>query len=614
MKKSIAYTAWLKITVFILTVITALCSFAACGACAYIIYTNMFYSTEDGIFKDAYSHVAYGDIDILYRRLLLDTPNDEYAKDHFDKINADHFVCTDENGTVLYALGEKTDSPYVYTEQILIEATVDVYKEHTLCLTVSQTPTKSDGYMIAYKLCSALYALRSSIFLCVAVFVFLTLAGAVYLFAVSGRRNGHNGIYKGSFYKIPLEVLLLVIAVLLFIGYYFAKESDIDDVLPLFIPYLFVYLTTGISLFLGLGVTVSARAKAHELIRRTLVYYAFRMTVYVLRSLPLVWKAVIVFAAVALFDAFAFFVSEAFYIPELFLLAFVLSRGVLFIVTVYLFSTLKRLKKGAELIATGAENTYIDTSGMVLDLKEHAETLNSISDGIACEVEKRMKSERLKTELITNVTHDLKTPLTSIISYSDLIAKEKSENERITEYSSVLLRQSERLKKLIDDLLEASKAQTGNLEVNFEAIKADVLIAQALGEYENRFAEKSLTVVLSKPEGDISVTADGDHLWRIFDNLLNNIYKYAMAGTRVYVELQESERTVKITFKNTSAQMLSINAEELTERFTRADNSRSSEGNGLGLSIAKSLTELQGGTLTLTLDGDLFKATLELLK
>ena len=291
----------------------------------------------------------------------------------------------------------------------------------------------------------------------------------------------------------------------------------------------------------------------------------------------------------------------------------------------------KELQEGSEALADGDLNYKLDTSHMVLSFKEHGENLNSIGEGISAAVEQRMKSEHLKTELITNVSHDIKTPLTSIINYADLIGKEVSgdakdtgdgagtetaqeREQHISEYAEVLLRQSQKLKKLLDDLLEASKATTGNLEVHPEVCDVSVLLSQAVGEYEQRFAEKKLETIVKQPEETVKVMADGRHLWRVFDNLLNNIYKYAQEGSRVYLNVEHDGQNVSIIFRNMSAYPLEMSPEELEERFTRGDRSRHMEGNGLGLSIAKSLTELQKGDMEIITDGDLFKVVITLPK
>lgn len=287
-----------------------------------------------------------------------------------------------------------------------------------------------------------------------------------------------------------------------------------------------------------------------------------------------------------------------------------LEKLILLPVIFYTALTCQKLRAHAHSLAQGNLDTTLDTARMVGALKAHAEDLNSIADAIDTAVGQRTRSERFKAELITNVSHDIKTPLTSIINYTDLICREKSENPRIAEYAEVLHRQGERLKKLLVDLVEASKASTGNLEVNRERCRVDVLLDQAAGEYEQRLAQNQLQLVLQKPDTGLVILADGRHLWRVFDNLMNNICKYALPGTRVYLTLTKQEKTVEIIFRNISREAMNLTPDQLLERFARGDASRTTEGSGLGLSIAQSLTELQGGEMELSVDGDLFKVVL----
>ena len=261
-------------------------------------------------------------------------------------------------------------------------------------------------------------------------------------------------------------------------------------------------------------------------------------------------------------------------------------------------------------VASGKLDTQLDVLQLPLAMRKMGEDVNSMAETISNAVEDRLKSERLKTELITNVSHDIKTPLTSIINFSDLIKNEKTENEKITEYAEHLHKQSSRLKKLIEDLMEASKASTGNLEVNLEPCDVKVLLGQCLGEFEPRLQEKKLELVVRQGEEELAIMADNRMLWRVFENLMNNICKYAQSDTRVYLSAQKVEGNAEITFKNVSKFALDVPPEELMERFVRGDLSRHTEGSGLGLSIVSSLMELQGGKLKLMTDGDLFKAML----
>lgn len=272
---------------------------------------------------------------------------------------------------------------------------------------------------------------------------------------------------------------------------------------------------------------------------------------------------------------------------------------------------MRQLQAGGEKLAAGNFDAKIDTTRMYWDFKRHAEHLNAVGEGMSIAVEQRMKSERLKTELITNVSHDIKTPLTSIINYVDLLQKEHTADAQ-AQYLEVLQRQSARLKKLTEDLLEASKASTGNIAASLSHTNVVESLNQALGEYEERLKAGNLCVVSEYEAEELAAMADGRLLWRILDNLLNNVCKYALSGTRVYVMAQRSGNDVLISVKNISRQQLNVNAEELMERFVRGDSARTTEGSGLGLSIARSLTELQHGSFSLTVDGDLFKAEVRL--
>ena len=295
---------------------------------------------------------------------------------------------------------------------------------------------------------------------------------------------------------------------------------------------------------------------------------------------------------------------------DMFAMFWFLEKLVLVPALVYSLINMKKLQIGAETLAGGDLSYRVDTDKLFWDFKKHGENLNSMALGNHAAVEKQMKSERMKTELITNVSHDIKTPLTSIINYTDLISKEKSENEKINEYTEVLQRQSVRLKKLLEDLLEASKANTGNLEVNLEPCDAGTLLSQAEGEYSEKIEKAGLSLVLTAPEEKVFIMADGRRIWRVFDNLMNNICKYSQEGTRVYIGLTRQGKDAVITFRNTSRDPLNISPDELMERFVRGDSSRNTEGSGLGLSIARSFTELQKGAMDIDIDGDLFKVIL----
>lgn len=285
------------------------------------------------------------------------------------------------------------------------------------------------------------------------------------------------------------------------------------------------------------------------------------------------------------------------------------SRGVLTVGILYLASSLKLLQKEGQAIADG----QTDYKGKPIPrwlpaLKKHEENLQSIRSGIQKAVDEQTRAERMKTELITNVSHDIKTPLTSIVNYVDLLEKEDIQPEKAKEYVDVLHRQSARLKKLTEDLVEASKASSGCLPVHLARTDVNVLLSQLAGDYLEKLEAAQLEPVFHPAPSQPKIQADGQLLSRVLGNLFSNICKYAMPGTRVYFESSANAGIVTITFKNISKYELNIPAEELMARFVRGDRSRHTEGSGLGLSIAQSLTELQGGSFRLEIDGDLFKA------
>ena len=266
--------------------------------------------------------------------------------------------------------------------------------------------------------------------------------------------------------------------------------------------------------------------------------------------------------------------------------------------------------EGLQQIGAGDLDYKVDTTNLIGDNLELAETVNRVGDGLQAAVKERMKSERLKADLITNVSHDIKTPLTSIINYVDLLKRENIQDPRIKGYIEILDSKSQRLKQLTEDLVEASKVSSGNVKLEFVTLNLNELVQQMNGEFDERFSNRNLSVVMKMPKESLRISADGRRIWRVLENLYGNAAKYAMPGTRVYVETGKKAGRVIFTMKNISENPLNIEAEELTERFIRGDVSRSTEGSGLGLSIAQNLTRLQHGTFDIYLDGDLFKVTL----
>lgn len=528
------------------------------------------------------------------------------------------------------------------TERLQEEAAEETLAERNkrivVTLTANPSLPKEDEYALIYHQAEQLYDNRNVIPVICCTGTILALLCFIFLLCSAGHKNGREGITPSAIHEIHLDVYTVVVAVGAFTGLYLAfgwigMNSGMINLIVLVI--LFAAEVIWCTLYF---MELAIRLKMGKWWQNTILYRVFRFfgrfykrvfrgIVKLIRGIPMVWRTALLCLAVCVVE---FFGLMLFYNDTDVLLFFwAIEKFILCGAITFVALMCKELQEGSEALADGDLNYKLDTSHMVLSFKEHGENLNRIGEGISAAVEQRMKSEHLKTELITNVSHDIKTPLTSIINYADLIGKEVSgdvkdtgdgagtetaqeREQHISEYAEVLLRQSQKLKKLLDDLLEASKATTGNLEVHPEVCDVSVLLSQAVGEYEQRFSEKKLETIVKQPEETVKVMADGRHLWRVFDNLLNNIYKYAQAGSRVYLNVEHDGQNANIIFRNMSAYPLEMSPEELEERFTRGDRSRHMEGNGLGLSIAKSLTELQKGDMEIVTDGDLFKVVITL--
>ena len=491
------------------------------------------------------------------------------------------------------------------------------YKEFTITCYILADLSAPDLYRSIYELSQFLYSIR---FPLIGIAIGGLLLGLVLLILMGcavGRKPGQEEAYLPLIFRLPSDLMLVLAFFVLCFGLevsvgfyettYLTAMVILDGLIVLALTAVVVYCI----------LQLCARAKTHTLISGSVIYWCIhnagrffrwlgRWCRRGLSYLPLVWKVLVCYLALC-FVEFIFLMGFSYSVSGALVLFWFLEKLVLGVLVSYVALVFRRLKIGAETIARGDYNTKVADKYLVLDFKDTADTLNHIQDGMNAAVDSRMKSERLKTELITNVSHDLKTPLTSIVSYVDLLKQEPVGSEAAGEYLEVLDRQSQRLKKLIEDLVEASKASTGNISVVKAPVDVGMLLGQALGEYSQRLEKASLTPVLRLPEEPCLVMADGRLLWRVFDNLLGNIVKYALPGTRVYLTLEPGD-TITAAFRNISREPLEISADELMERFVRGDASRHTEGSGLGLSIARSLTDAMGGTFALSVDGDLFKA------
>ncbi len=350
------------------------------------------------------------------------------------------------------------------------------------------------------------------------------------------------------------------------------------------------------------------RIKAGTLWKDSLLRKLVKLCGYLFENLHSMWKITIIYGGftILLLLTSVIFWNDGRFLTFLVLLAVVCAGAAGLVI--YAIGR-EKIKQGIIKIASGDVDYKIPTEKMLPDQKVIAEHVNRIGEGLDAAVEKSLKSERLKTDLITNVSHDIKTPLTSIINYVDLLKKENFEDARIQRYLEILEQKSQRLKNLTEDVVEASKVSSGNISLEFMRINFVEMVQQTSGEFEEKFEKRRLTEILTLPEEEVVIRVDGRRTWRILENIYNNAAKYAMEGSRVYADLRVEDTNAVFTLKNISEQPLNISADELTERFIRGDVSRSTEGSGLGLSIAQNLTQLQGGKFEIYLDGDLFKVT-----
>ena len=533
----------------------------------------------------------------------------EFSQDFSNEFTLDDFGChltvaSDDTGEVYlenFAL-TYTDKP-LYTVQSTRLYTLSDGSIYALTYTVDLLQVKT-APTYSYLLLSWLTEHAGLTVALTVLAALLSLFFFCFLMASAGHWQGQAGIHLTWLDKIPADVFLLLL-VCAFFGGWDAFYYEWGRILfcAALTPFALLFLCA-----------LAAQCKAGTVLRGSLLARIARFLWRIVRSLflglwriarnlPLLWKTALVVAGV-------------FFLEMLLVLAgygsvggiFVILKAVELLAALYIALNLRALQKGGEKLARGDFSSPIDTKYLIGDFKRYGQELNDVQSGLEQAVQEHMKAEHLKTELITNVSHDIKTPLTSIVNYVDLLKKEDIPSPEAREYIAVLDRQSHRLKKLTEDLVEASKASSGALNVDLQPTDVNVLFSQIEGEYQERLAACQLTLVTQPPAPGTVIRADSRLLSRVMDNLVSNICKYALPGTRVYVVSTLSREAVTISFKNVSRDELNISPDELMERFVRGDASRHTEGSGLGLSIARSLVQLQGGRFDLAIDADLFRA------
>ncbi|MEM1484786.1 sensor histidine kinase [Oscillospiraceae bacterium PP1C4] len=625
--KNLKYSLPAKITAIFLFIISLIATFGGTAGIVYMAeegyYNPSGYSFYSSVFCD-YVTRDYADT-VYYNYFKLSQKAEQSAenafrleqyKQQFAKENTNFFfTITDTNDKEVLSNYEQQD--YGALKSFDYHDDTSNGETYTLNAYIKNPITAKDSYYTVHYVFQTLYSMRYITIALVALSAVLDVVLFIFLLCSAGHRKGEEEIVLNAQDKIPFDLY----AAGIFMALLFLICTGINVYGILEIVLICTAIIAAVLLGLALCMTLAARYKKGKWWRNTVLYRGLKLVCsvwslmrksaqHLLSNLPLLWKSVWIFAGYLFINGvfvLLFVFSLDSFGEVLFPILTLLFNGAVLVGLCFIMLQMHSLKCGGEKIAGGDFNCKINTENMLWDLKMHGETLNNISSGMSKAVEERMKSERLKTELITNVSHDIKTPLTSIVNYVDLLKKENIENKNAVEYVEVLDRQSARLKKLIEDLVEASKASTGNLSVN--PVRTDIveLLNQSIGEYTERFAASKLETIIHTPQNETAILADGRLLWRVFDNLLNNICKYSQPNTRVYLDVDEAAGKIMICFKNISQYPLNITTDELLERFVRGDSARTTEGSGLGLSIAKSLTELQKGSFKLSVDGDLFK-------
>ncbi len=449
-----------------------------------------------------------------------------------------------------------------------------------------------------------------------------------YLVISIGHTKGKEGIDTNDLDKIPFEILLTVIIVICYIAILIIDNITATSIAEYYKLVFSGIVTTYLIIYAILAILVTTfikRIKSKTLLRTTIIGMFALWVDKIVNKINNMWiKAKQIKVTknttklMIYIIGYIVLIITAFIIVSTILSNIIIGMLVDIIITIYvIYKILKRIncferiEKQLKEIYEGNNSEKLDIESLTPEFKNMANYINDISNGFENAVQEGIKSERLKTELITNVSHDIKTPLTSIINYVDLLKQENIESEKAKEYIEILEAKSLRLKRLTEDLVEASKVSSGNVKLNLEKINIGELINQTTGEFEDKFKEKELEIITKLPQEEVFIEADSRYMFRVIENIFSNISKYAAKGTRVYIDIVTYEKKVNISIKNISSERLNISTEELMQRFVRGDKSRTTEGSGLGLSITRDLTELQKGKFEIQIDGDLFKVSLE---
>ena len=561
--------------------------------------TNVVWLIIDNKTKTAYTNLDYS----------IDTSNIENIQNKIQE-NATYWIYKDGN---IDTSVNKLSSEYI--EYIENGFDVENLSDYTIYTSVLNNLEYVDDISMNSILYDVLVLVDQKAAFLIPFLVILIIALVPVIVLGVGRTAKQDGIKLNWYDKILIELAALIAILIAGIGACFTiSVNGVSNLATLVLAitimafgFFIIYLAC--ILFFE---TVVKRLKTHTFIKTTIIYWLYIKIKELLDEVKITKRFILYFIIfiIANLICFAIMWSDGF--PGI-ILSIILYAVVYGLISKRLKSYVK-IEKAINDLYQGNTDIELEENEFVKEMKNMASQINDIAGGLSNAIDEKLKSERLKTELITNVSHDIKTPLTSIINYVDLLKKEGMDGEKAKEYLDILDSKSQRLKKLTEDLVEASKASSGAIKLNMEKLNVNELIKQVSGEFEDKFKARKLEEIITFPENALYIKADSRYMYRVLENMYSNISKYAMEGTRVYTDIIEKDGRIVIQLKNVSKQKLNISVDELMQRFVRGEASRNTEGTGLGLSIARSLTELQEGNFNIYLDGDLFKVTIEFNK
>ena len=576
-----------------------------------IAYTNLSYSIDTSTLENIKNKIMQNQENWIYENGNIQTTIDKLSEENIEYIDSglkqDRLetigIVQEESST---ANLQETTSENQNTAQ---ENTTNNYTIYTSLLGELEYVDSIYTDRLLYNTISLVN--QNLVFLIPFIIILIVALVPVIVIGI-GRTRKQDGIQLNWYDKILIEIAAIIAILIGCVGALFTLSIGGASSIVTFmlgisgmgVGILIIYLACIIFFE-----TVIKRLKTHTFLKTTIAYWIYKKTKEFLENVKVTKRLILYFVVFIVVNLFCFAIMWSDGFPGVVLT--LILYGITFAFLSKRVKSYIIIKNAIDELYKGDTDIYLDETELCNEMQETGKEINDIAGGLSNAINEKLKSERLKTELITNVSHDIKTPLTSIINYVDLLKKEGTNSDKAKEYLDILDSKSQRLKKLTEDLVEASKASSGAIKLNMEKLNVNELIKQVSGEFEDKIKAHNLQEIITLPEKDVFIKADSRYMYRVLENMYSNISKYAMEGTRVYTDISEKDGNVLIQLKNVSKQKLNISADELMQRFVRGEASRNTEGSGLGLSIARSLTELQDGKFNIYLDGDLFKVTIE---